>query len=259
MKSMIKAFLPNPCLRWIRNYQKKKIYTEYQGNQVHCPICKSNFSKFATFGLKPRDNARCHQCGSLERHRLIWMFISKKCDLFNSTSKIKLLHFAPEYVFYSILSSKKNIEYYPCDLQPENFPYKGRVDVIKADITNIPFEDNYFDVIICNHVLEHIPDDSLAMSELYRVLKMGGWSILQVPIDTSLEHTYEDFSITSPKEREKAFGKDDHVRWYGRDYKKKLEDAQFKVSEIDLSISYTQEELFKYGLMKSELLHYCEK
>ncbi len=169
------------------------------------------------------------------------------------------MHFAPEKMFYDIFSTNKDIEYYPCDLSPKAYTYDGNVKIIKADITKIPFQENYFDVIICNHVLEHITADGLATSELYRVLKKDGWAILQVPIDYKREATYEDFSITTPKGREKAFGQKDHVRWYGQDYKDRLKKAGFIVKEDDFVKSFSSEDLYRYGLIKSELIYYCKK
>lgn len=259
MKKNIKKMIPESMLNWYRSYKKKKFLQSVQGDNVVCSICNSKFKEFGTFGLVPRKNARCHICGSLERHRLLWKYFIEKTDLFNKEDKIRLLHFAPEKVFYDIFSKNQNIEYYPCDLSPENYRYNGNVKVKKADITDIPFEENYFDVIICSHVLEHIPDDLLAMSELLRVLKKEGWSILQVPIDYNKETTYEDFSITTPEDREKAFGQNDHVRWYGRDYKDRLKKAGFVVNEDDFIKSFSSDELFRYGLMESELIYYCKK
>ena len=212
MKKNIKKMVPKFLLIWYRNYRKKKSLQLYQGDNVECTICNSKFKEFGTFGLVPRKNARCHKCGSLERHRLLWKYFIEKTDLFKANKKIRLLHFAPEKVFYDFFSTNQNIEYYPCDLSPEIYAYEGNVKIKKVDITGIPFEENYFDVIICSHVLEHIPDDTLAMSGLYRVLKKEGWAILQVPIDYNRETTYEDFSITTPEGREKAFGQNDHVR-----------------------------------------------
>ena len=179
--------------------------------------------------------------------------------LFKTAKKIRLLHFAPEKIFYDIFSNHQNIEYYPCDLYPETYRYHGNVPISKVDVTKIPFEDNYFDVVICNHVLEHVIEDQLAMSEIYRVLKKGGWSILQVPIDQDREVTFEDFSIISPKERLRVFGQKDHVRCYGTDYIERLKKASFIVSEDDFIKSFSKEDLFKYGLMDSELIYHCEK
>lgn len=260
---MIKKMVPKFLLNRYRNYRKKKnlqIYLQsIQGDNVECFICNSKFKEFGTFGLAPRKNARCHKCGSLERHRLLWKYFNEKTDLFKANKKIRLLHFAPEKIFYEFFSTNQNIEYFPCDLLPERYAYEGNVKVKKADITDIPFEENYFDVIICSHVLEHIPGDALAMSELYRVLKKEGWAILQVPIDYNRETTYEDFSITTPKGREKAFGQSDHVRMYGRDYKDRLKKTGFIVNEDDFVRSFSSEDLFRYGLMKSELIYYCKK
>lgn len=263
MKAIIKKLAPDILLTWYGNYQNKKRLETYlksiQGNNVMCVICGSQFKEFATYGLVPRKNAKCYNCESLERHRLLWKYFNERTDLFNKEKKIRLLHFAPEKVFYDTFSVKENIDYYPCDISPESYAYGGKVKVIHADITEIPFEDNYFDVIICNHVLEHIPDDGLAMTELYRVLKKDGWAILQVPIDYKREVTYEDFSITSPEDREKAFGQNDHVRWYGQDYKDRLRKAGFIVKEDDFVKSFTAEDIFRYGFMQSELIYFCKK
>ena len=244
--------IPNFLFNWFRIKINK-------GNDVLCSICNSKFKKFGTFGLVSRKNARCHNCGSLERHRLLWKYFNERTNLFKADKKIRLLHFAPEKVFYDVFSTNQNIEYYPCDLSPEYYAYAGNIKIRKADITEIPFEENYFDVIVCSHVLEHIPDDSLAMFELYRVLKKGGWAILHVPIDYNRETTYEDFSITTPKGREKAFGQDDHVRLYGRDYKDRLIKTGFIVNKDDFVKSFSQEDLFKFGLDGSELIYYCKK
>lgn len=196
---------------------------------------------------------------SLERHRLLWKYLNKKTNFFNTGKTIRLLHFAPEKQFYDIFSRNKNIEYIPCDLFPEYYNFQGEVKIAKVDITNIPFANGYFDVVLCNHVLEHIPDDRLAMSELFRVMKKGAWAILQVPIDYNRETTYEDFSITTPEGRELAFGQNDHVRWYGRDYKERLTETGFKVTEDDYVKTFSPEDLFHYGLLASELIYYCEK
>ena len=259
MNEIIKKAIPKFLLNRYRNYRKKKCLHLFQGNNVVCPICNSTFREFGTVGLIPRKNAKCHECGSLERHRLLWLYFNERTDLFKSNKKIRLLHFAPEKVFYYIFSANQNIEYYPCDLSPEIYGYKGNVKIKKADITDIPFEENYFDVIICSHVLEHVPNDALAMSELYRVLKNEGWAILQVPIDYDRETTYEDFTVTTLNGREKAFGQHDHVRWYGRDYKDRLKKAGFIVNEDDFVKSFSREDLFKFGLDNSELIYCCKK
>jgi SAM-dependent methyltransferase len=186
------------------------------------------------------------------------MYFKDKTDLFDTTVK-RILHFAPEKAFYDILSEINTVEYVPCDLFPKHYNYNGKVSISKVDITEIPFDDNSFDVALCNHVLEHIPDDKLAMSELYRVMKKGAWAVLQVPIDYGRESTYEDFTITTPEEREKHFGQGDHVRWYGRDYKSRLESVGFNVTEDDYATNFSAQDSYKFGINPSELIYFCEK
>ncbi len=258
MRKLIKKIVPRFILTIYQNYRSKKRSELYAGNGVFCPLCNSNFKEFAPFGSSKRENAQCPNCGSLERHRLLWKYLSEKTNLFNDT-KVRLLHFAPEKSFYDVFSKSQNIEYVPCDLYPKKYTYNGKVKTIKVDITKIPFEENFFDVILCSHVLEHILDDRLAMSELYRVMKKGAWGIFQVPIDYERDNTYEDSSISTPKEREEAFGQSDHVRIYGKDYKNRLEEVGFNVKEDDYINSFSSDELFKFGLMKSELIYYCRK
>ncbi|MHA7829514.1 MAG: class I SAM-dependent methyltransferase [Flagellimonas sp.] len=239
-----------------RAYRKKRKEKIFKGNIVHCSICHSNYREFGCIGRKKRRNTHCHNCGSLERHRLVWKYIQDKKLI---DQPMRLLHFAPERFFYETFSESEEITYFPCDLNPKIYDYKGRTTVRKADITKIPFEDNSFDFILCNHVLEHIPDDALAMSELYRVMKPNGAGIFQVPIDYDRDKTYEDFSITSKKGRLKAFGRRDHVRWYGNDYKERLANAGFDVVEDDFVNSFSKEEQFKYGFDSSEQIYLCHK
>jgi SAM-dependent methyltransferase len=256
---LIKKIRPEFILQRYRDYKKQKQIKAHLGDKVLCPICNSRFNKFAPFGLVKRKNARCHTCGSLERHRLLWKYLNEKTNLFNNNAKIRLLHFAPEKYFYDIFSKNQYIDYFPCDLTPERYVYNGNVKITKVDITNIPFEENYFDVVLCSHVLEHIPDDRKAMSELYRVMIKGTWGIFQVPIDYNRKTTYEDFTITSPKDREKAYGQNDHVRWYGQDFKDRLRSVGFNVTEDEYIKSFTAEELYRFGLIPSEFIYFCKK
>lgn len=258
MNKLIKLRLTQIAINKYRTYKKVK---KYKGDNVLCPICSSSFKMFAPYGIIKRENAKCHNCRSLERHRLLFLYINEKFNLLNNNSKekIRLLHFAPEKIFYDIFSTNKGIEYTACDLSPENFNYNGKIEITKVDITQIPFEDNFFDFIICSHVLEHIPDDRLAMSELYRVLAKNGNSILHVPIDYNRDETYEDHNITSPKDRLNAFGQNDHVRIYGKDYKTRLKNSGFIVNEVDYISTMDKVDVFKYGLLTKELIYHCRK
>ncbi|CEJ71713.1 Demethylrebeccamycin-D-glucose O-methyltransferase [Chryseobacterium oranimense G311] len=175
----------------------------------------------------------------------MWLYLQNETDFFIKNAKV--LHIAPEQEFLRKFKMMKNLNYISADL------FSPIVDV-KADILDLPFEDNSFDIVFCNHVLEHIEDDAKAMSELYRVMKPGGWGIFQVPMRNSMEKTYEDFTITDPKERQKHFGQYDHVRWYGMDYFDRLRKAGFEAEPNFYSQNFSEEEIKKYGLRQNEIL-----
>lgn len=217
-----------------------------RGSNHTDPIDGKQFRSFLPYGYEsPRDNVLSPSTLSLERHRLLWLYLKNKTDFFNAP--LKVLHFAPEQAFYKRFRKLKNLEYTTTDL---NSPLAD----VKADICNLPFEDGSFNVIFCNHVLEHIPDDTKAMQELYRILKPGGWGILQIPQDLKRATTFEDHTITDKKERAKIFGQYDHVRIYGRDYFDKLRSIGFKVEEVDYTANMSAEDIEKYRLAKGEII-----
>jgi SAM-dependent methyltransferase len=223
----------------------------YKGNKYTDPIDGKSYRKFLPYGYQvKRDNVLAPGTLSLERHRLMWLFLKNNTDFFSKP--LKVLHIAPEQAFLTLFRNQKNLDYTTSDL------YSPLADV-KADITNLPFPDESFDVIFCNHVLEHIPNDQQAMMELYRVMKKGGWGIFQIPQDLDRATTYEDFSITDPKDRAKQFGQYDHVRVYGRDYFDKLRAVGFQVEIIDYTQKITPELFEKFRLAKGELLPVCYK
>ncbi|MDT7830967.1 methyltransferase domain-containing protein [Flavobacteriaceae bacterium S356] len=218
-------------------YLKGKTYTD--------PIDGKSFRKFLPYGYGiQRPNVLAPGTLSLERHRLMWLYLQQETDFFSSQKKV--LHMAPEQCFLKRFKKLEH-DYITADL------YSPIADV-KADITALPFEDNSFDVVFCNHVLEHIPDDTKAMQELYRVLRPGGFGIFQIPQDLSIATTFEDDSITDPKERAKIFGQYDHVRVYGRDYFDKLRSIGFNVDEVDYTKKISPQLTEKYRLMKGEIL-----
>jgi len=222
-----------------------------RGNKYTDPIDGKSFRKFLAYGYgKKRDNVLSPSTLSLERHRLLWLYLKNETDFFSASKKV--LHFAPEQAFYKRFRKMKNLDYTTTDL---NSPLAD----VKADICQLPFADNFYDIIFCNHVLEHIPDDKKAMQELYRVLKPGGMAILQIPQDLNRETTFEDDSITDPKERREVFGQYDHVRVYGRDYFDKLRKVGFQVEEVDYTSKLSAEEIDKYRLAKGEILPVCFK
>nr|WP_252726761.1 class I SAM-dependent methyltransferase [Polaribacter vadi] len=224
-----------------------------KGNQFTDPIDGKSFRKFLPYGYgKQRENALSPSTLSLERHRLMWLFLKDETNFFTSTKKLKTLHIAPEQCFLDLFRKQKNLDYITSDLE-------SPIADVKADICDLPFKDNEFDVVFCNHVLEHIPDDKKAMQELYRVLKKGGFGIFQIPQDISRETTFEDDSITDKKERAKIFGQYDHVRVYGKDYFNRLRSVGFKVDEIDYTKKISEEKVTRFCLMKGEILPVCYK
>lgn len=203
-----------------------------------------------TAGVPPRPNAQCPKCGSGERHRLLWLYLKNRTNLFSD--KLRVLHFAPEYAFHKAFKSLPNLEYINTDL---NSP----LAMVKMDITDISIPDGTCDVILCSHVLEHVPDDKKALRELFRVLKKGGWAILQSPVNQNLSKTFEDLQVVSPEDRKISFGHEEHVRVYGRDYKKRLEEAGFSV-RLDWYVRELGENLiYEYGLHPDEPVYYCAK
>jgi SAM-dependent methyltransferase len=231
-----------PIITW---YLKGTTFTD--------PIDGKSFRKFLPYGYaKQRKNALSPSTLSLERHRLLWLFLKEETSFFSSTKKLKVLHVAPEQCFLALFKKQVNLDYVTTDL------YSPLAD-IKADICDLPFQENEFDVVFCNHVLEHIPNDLKAMQELYRVLKPGGFGVFQIPQDLSRATTFEDNTITDKKERTKIFGQYDHVRIYGRDYFDKLRAIGFKVDEVDYTQNITKDKQYRFSLMKGEILPICYK
>ena len=245
--------IPRPWLIKASYLAKPFIAFYLKGETFTDPIDGNSFRKFLPYGYsKQRKNALSPSTLSLERHRLMWLFLKNETSFFTSNKKLKTLHIAPEQCFLKIFKTQKNLDYITSDLE-------SPIADVKADICNLPFQDNSFDVIFCNHVLEHIPNDTKAMQELFRVLKKGGFGIFQIPQDISREKTFEDASITDKIERTKIFGQYDHVRVYGRDYFNKLRSVGFAVDEIDYTKKMAAKELERFCLMKNEILPVCYK
>ena len=254
--SLFKSILntiPRPWLIKVSYLVRPIIALSLKGDKFTDPIDGKSFRKFLPYGYaKQRENALSPSTLSLERHRLMWLFLRDETDFFTSAEKLKTLHIAPEQCFLDIFRKQKNIEYTTSDIE-------SPIADVKADICDLPFKDNEFDVVFCNHVLEHITDDTKAMQELFRVLKKGGFGIFQIPQDLSRSVTFEDDSITDQKERAKIFGQYDHVRVYGRDYFNKLRFIGFRVDEIDYTKKIAPEKLERFCLMKNEILPVCYK
>lgn len=219
-----------------------KLY--YMGNRFTDPIDGSSYRKFLPYGYqKLRENALCPGTLSLERHRLLWLYLERETSFL--VDSIKVLHVAPEQVFNKKFKSFSHWDYTTTDL------FSPLADV-KADLCMLPFESNTYDLILCNHVLEHIPNDEKAIKEIYRVLKPAGTAILQVPLDENRNTTFEDNSIVDPKERTRIFGQYDHVRIYGKDYYDRLKSSGFEARAVDFVNTLSESEQEKFGLPKDE-------
>ncbi|MGB1104489.1 MAG: class I SAM-dependent methyltransferase [Crocinitomicaceae bacterium] len=245
--------LPRPLLIRLSYVFKFFAPLIYKGNNVECPVCERSFRKFLSYGsnVAHRDNVLCPYDLTLERHRLMWLYLRDHSDFFTKEN-IKVMHIAPEQCFHKTFQKQKNLDYTTGDLV-------SPIADLHFDLHEIPLEDDQYEVIFCNHVMEHVEDDLRCMQELYRIMKPGGWGIMQVPIDSNRDETYEDSSITTPEEREKHFWQYDHVRLYGNNYPKRLAEAGFNVESFDIKKHISTEQLELYRLQKNELLYVVSK
>ncbi|MBA5629359.1 class I SAM-dependent methyltransferase [Moheibacter lacus] len=254
MSSLLKNIInliPRPWLIRMSLWARPFLVWYFKGENFTDPIDGKSYRKFLPYGYeKQRENVLSPGTLSLERHRLMWLYLQKETDFF--TSNLKVLHMAPEQSFYKRFRKLENLDYTTCDLD-------SPIADVKADIQNLPFKDNSFDVVFCNHVLEHVDDDKKALSELFRVMKPGGWGIFQVPIRYQLNETFEDPTITDRKERIEKFGQYDHVRVYGMDYYETLKNTGFEVEKVNLSEKLSNEEISRFALEKNEILPVVRK
>lgn len=218
----------------------------HRGDARRCPLCASTFDVFKDD--RGRADALCWRCGAHERHRAQKLFLDARPELLRQARS--LLHFAPEWCLRQAIAKTPGLEYVTGDLDPTG------VD-LQLDITQLELGDGSFDAIICSHVLEHVPDDATAMRELRRVLAYDGWCLVMVPIALDREHTYEDWSITSPEAREKAFLQHDHVRLYAPDIAGRLRDAGFAVEVVDMDAELGPDDAARYRLNPSDLIFLC--
>jgi SAM-dependent methyltransferase len=237
-------FIPilSPAYRAVRRFLSQFWYA---GDHVECQLCERTFNGWR-HGVK---NGSCPYCGSTTRQRLMWHWLAGEWG--KNAQPRGLLHFAPEWCLERRLRDDPRLSrYVTCDLSA---PY---VDV-HTDITAMSFANETFDSIICSHVLEHVPADGKAMSEMFRVLRPGGVAIIQVPYDDRSE-TSEDPGVTDPLERERRFGQFDHIRIYGRDLADRLRTAGFVVEEIRLFRQMSDEERQRFGVW-DDFIFRCER
>ena len=219
-------------------------------NSVFCPIANKEFKTF----IKSGNDYITPSNGAKSRQRTVWLYLTKELNIL--TEPLKILHIAPELSYFEILKKQKNIEYFAGDKMVAGYSNQKGVD--NVDLTGLNYENDFFDVIICNHVLEHIPDDKKAISEMFRALKKGGKAVVTVPMDENLEKTNENPNITSPADRKKHFGQWDHLRMYSTDIKQRFENEGFNTELIKYADNFSANEFQKMRLC-SDFIIVAEK
>lgn len=248
IESLIKHTIPEKHQHVLGCYKRRLTYPLFYGKRFVCPICGGHFRKFLKFGYNPRPNAQCPRCGSVERHRLLWLYLNNRTDFF--TASLQVLDISPRDFLQREFRARPNLDYVSIDLEPH-------VAMLKMDVMDLKFPDYCFDCVICYHVLEHVHDDLKAMREIFRVLKTHGWAIVQVPILG--QKTIEGKDINSPEERARLFGQPDHFRQYGLDYKERLQSVGFTVKVDNYVKSLGIDAVNRYRLNENEDIYFCLK
>lgn len=221
----------------------------FSGDDRICPLCGHRYRKFGKGGVEKREDAQCMNCGSLERHRFLWLYLKEKLQI-DLIDNLSILHFAPERYLEQKLRTISKF-YLTADLE-------GKSVDVKMDIAKIPFENNSFNLILCSHVLEHVDDDRKALKELLRILRLNGTALIIIPVER--KNTYEDPSIKDPEERQKVFGQKDHVRIYGEDFIERITEAGFSVNNYQSKDLFSECDQIKYGIkIESDRLYVCKK
>lgn len=251
-------------MKTIRAILRKLKLARRIGSTYHCPFCGFSSNALSEVGVDAsvlselhvigggKRNGGCYKCSSVDRVRLVYLYLRDEFKLFDKSKDLSILHFAPEKHISEKIMAGGFKNYLCADLFAEGYSYPSYVQNI--NLLNMNFPENSFDLVICNHVLEHIPNDYDAMKALFNVLKPGGTAILQVPISSKLEKTLEDPTITTDSDRLRVFGQYDHVRIYGQDYPDRLTEAGFHVTRSTIGRG-----LSKYGVIADEDLFIATK
>jgi SAM-dependent methyltransferase len=258
-RELARSLVPSPHRAQLRSAVRR---VAHFGLGFYCPLCNSRLRNWLPFGMDlpvltragvvgggRREHALCPVCYSSDRERLVYLYLRSQTDLFSRPQR--LLHVAPERHLRAALLAAGAVRYVSADLEAASV-------MLRMDIVRTPFCDGTFDTVVCNHVLEHVPDDRAAMAEIRRLLKPGGWALMQVPIGLALERTVEDPRVRAPEAREATFGQRDHVRIYAQDYRDRLEDAGFLV-QVNPFVRELEGGAARYGLDARENLYICSR
>lgn len=205
-----------------------------------CPICEYS-GYFTAHGSPPRWDARCPKCGVLERHRLLALALRENPNLIRGD----VVHFAPE-IGVSRLAKNLASTYRSADI--------SRPADLKLNIEQIDLPDESVDTFLCSHILEHV-DDRKALKELYRCLRPGGAVIISTPVIEGWQQTYENSEPANGKARDLHFGQSDHIRYYGSDIRRRIEEAGFSLSEYVTS----GEDCARYGIIRGSAQFFAVK
>ena len=248
--SFVTRFVPRHLLQRVAHFALQAISPFYWGKRFEDPINGRTYRRFLSYGRgdRTRPNALAPDTLSLERHRAVWMYLSEHSDLFSGGPNRRMLHLAPEYCFLKRFNRAEGLDIVRADLLS---PWAD----VHFDVHDIPYEDHHFDIIMGNHLMEHVADDRKVMTEYFRVMKPGGWGIFQVPMDRGNQKTLEDPSITDPAERERLYWQRDHVRLYGLDYADRYRDVGFEAEEIDLKALFGADRHSRCALGPESHLH----
>ncbi|MBD5067891.1 MAG: methyltransferase domain-containing protein [Alistipes sp.] len=251
MKRLIRWTLnriPRPLLQRVAGWAVPLVGLFYRGRGAECPVCGSEYRKFLPYGyVRPRENALCPRCLSLERHRLLWLYLTRETDLLQRLPRT--LHIAPEVCLMRHLKKRFAVraeQYLTADLE-------SPLADLHFDVQHIPLPDASVDFLICNHLLEHVADDRQALREFFRILRPGGRGILLSPVEPTRSRTYEDDTITDPAERTRLFGQYDHRRVYGADYADRLREAGFEVDDIDYAATFSDADRRRFALPEDHI------
>ena len=224
------------------------------GEGVECPICGTRYRRFLPYGyVHMRNNALCPNCLSLERHRLLWLWLTRETDLLRTLPRT--LHIAPEACIMRHLKRcfrSQPERYITADLE-------SPLAQLHFDVQHIPLADESVDAVLCNHLLEHVADDRQALRELHRILRPGGWGVVLSPVDETRARTFEDDTIVDPAERTRIFGQYDHRRIYGADYVDRLREAGFEATATDYAATLSPADRARYALPADRIYTVCKR